>query len=126
MSMPSFHYRMHAGYRTDVPGSQLLEVLLEFNESLHVPPHLRYDLNVPGESPLHPLDEEVKPLLSYDAAAAKAALNEARSELASGDITPDTYRRLEDAVKRSKAFAPSDKYSSLLRVFAYGHRSTSF
>ncbi|KAL1851835.1 hypothetical protein Plec18167_009474 [Paecilomyces lecythidis] len=96
---------------------QLLEVLLEFNESLHVPAHLRYELNVLGESPpLSPVDEEAQPPPSYDAATAKATLHEARNELTSGEITADTYRRLEDAIKRSKAFEPEHKYSSLLQV----------
>ncbi|KAJ9273729.1 hypothetical protein DTO271D3_7426 [Paecilomyces variotii] len=103
--------------RIQEQNDQLLEVLLEFNESLHVPTHLRYDLNVPGESPaLNPVDQEAQPPPSYDVATAKATLDEARSELASGEITPDTYRRLEEAVKRSKAFEPSNKYPSLLQV----------
>ncbi|KAL2009208.1 hypothetical protein VTN00DRAFT_7402 [Thermoascus crustaceus] len=102
--------------RIQEQNDQLLEVLLEFNESLHVPPHLRYDLSVPGEpTALRSSDEEITPA-SYDVASAKAALKEARAELASGEITPNDYRRLEEAVKRSKAFAPATQYTSLLQV----------
>lgn len=102
--------------RIQEQNDQLLEVLLEFNESLHVPPHLRYDLSVPGEpTPCRPFDEEIPPA-SYDVPTAKAALKEARAKLASGEITTHDYRRLEEAVKRSKAFAPGKQYTSLLKV----------
>jgi hypothetical protein len=90
---------------------------MEFNDSLQIAPNLRYDLTVPGEPrvPFSPEPDDVPPS-SFDAATAKAALNEARAELAAGEITPDTYRRLEDAIKLSNAFQPAIKYSSLMQT----------
>jgi hypothetical protein len=90
---------------------------MEFNDSLHIPPQLRYDLSVPGErrSLPSPESDDASPSF-YDAATAKAALSEARTELASGEISPESYRRLEDAVKRSKTFQPAIKYTSLMDV----------
>lgn len=92
-------------------------MLLEFNESLHIAPHLRYDLSLPGDrhSLPSPEPDDASPSF-YDAVTAKAALKEARAELASGEISPESYRRLEDAVKRSKALQPAVKYSSLLSI----------
>ncbi|KAL1966009.1 hypothetical protein VTN77DRAFT_4949 [Rasamsonia byssochlamydoides] len=103
--------------RIQEQNDQLLEVLLEFNDSLHIPPHLRYDLSLPGDrrSLPSPEPDDASPSF-YDAATAKAALKEARAELASGEISPDSYRRLEDAVKRSKPFQPAVKYTSLLNI----------
>ncbi|OKL62981.1 hypothetical protein UA08_02069 [Talaromyces atroroseus] len=96
---------------------QLLEVLMEFNESLYIPPNLRYDLTLPGETPLTLTseDEDIPPS-TYTTTAAKSALKEAQAELNSGQITPDTYRRLEKGVKRSTAFRPAIQYSSLRQI----------
>lgn len=87
---------------------------MEFNDSLQIPPNLRFDLTAPGDprAPLSPEPEDVYPS-SYDAVTAKAALNEARAELAAGEIAPETYQRLEKAIRLSKAFQPAIKYSAL-------------
>lgn len=97
---------------------QLLEVLMEFNESLYIPPNLRYNLSLPGEAspPLTDDEEDVVPPSTYTTTAAKSALKEAQAELASGEITADTYRRLEKGVKRSTAFRPAMQYSTLRQI----------
>jgi hypothetical protein len=96
--------------------SQLLEVLLEFNESLHVPPEMRFDLSMPNDPPLLPTpDQEIAPLIN-DATLAKQAWGEAKAGLAAGSIDTNAYRMIEDSIKRNKAFAPSQQYSSLLQT----------
>ena len=96
--------------------SQLLEVLLEFNESIHISPSLRYDLNMPGDSPfLPPPEPEIAPLIK-DATLAKTALKEAKAGLASGNLSPSAYRQVEESIKRNKAFAPALQYSALNKV----------
>jgi IEC3 subunit of the Ino80 complex, chromatin re-modelling len=90
---------------------------MEFNDSLHIPPNMRYDLTLPGETSHHLTseDEDVPPS-TYTTTAAKSALKEARTELDSGEITSDTYRRLEKGVKRSTAFRPAVQYESLRHI----------
>ncbi|EED14108.1 conserved hypothetical protein [Talaromyces stipitatus ATCC 10500] len=101
---------------------QLLEVLMEFNESLYIPTNLRYDLSVPGEAtpPLTPDDDDDIAPSTYTPTAAKAALKEARAELDAGEITADTYRRLERGIKRSTTFRPSMQYASLRQIAQHG------
>ncbi|KAK2757892.1 hypothetical protein FQN54_004298 [Arachnomyces sp. PD_36] len=95
---------------------QLLDLLLDFNDSLHLPPHLRYDLNVP--SPSDPLQEpEPKaPTVSHNPASARAALHKAKARLTAREISPDEYRTVEDEVRESKVFAPGVQFSSLLEI----------
>lgn len=98
---------------------------MEFNESVHIPPHLRYDLTLPGEiTPrLTPDEDDDVPASTYTVTAAKSALKEARAELDAGEITTDTYRRLEKGVKRSTTFQPAIKYTSLREL---AQRETPF
>lgn len=95
--------------------SQLLEVLLEFNDSLHLSPNLRFDLNAPDDTPSLPTPEREFPAFD-DPESATVALRSAKAELEAGRITTDDYRDLEDAVKRGRAFAPTKQYTSLLKV----------
>lgn len=91
---------------------------MEFNDSIYIPTNLRYDLSVPGEMtpPMTPdIDEDIAPS-TYTTTAAKAALKEARVELEAGEITIDTYRRLEKGIKRSTTFRPSMQYASLRQI----------
>ena len=98
--------------------SQILEVLLEFNEDLHLTPNLRYDLNVPGDPepglPDHLQAEEtgMNPVIS-DEASARAILKQAKSDLTSGTLSSDRYHAIEKAVKQSQAFAPESQYTAL-------------
>ena len=94
----------------------MLEVLLEFNESLHVSPDVRFDLSMPNDLPLLPTPEqEIVPLIN-DATLAKQAWKEAKAGLAAGSIDKRAYRIIEDNIKRNKAFAPAQQYSSLSRA----------
>lgn len=90
--------------------------MLEFNESIHVPSALRYDLNVPGDTPFLPTPEqEIAPLVN-DATLARTALKEAKAELARGNLSTSAYRQVEESIKRNKGFAPSTQYSALCKV----------
>ncbi|KAL5334184.1 IEC3 subunit of the Ino80 complex, chromatin re-modelling-domain-containing protein [Aspergillus crustosus] len=102
--------------RIQEQNDQLLEVLLEFNETVHIAPSLRYDLNVPGDENILPsLDTELPP--SYnDPIIATSILRNAKADLVCGRITVDEYRRLEDGVKRGRAFAPRLEYVDLTTV----------
>lgn len=94
----------------------MLEVLLEFNESIHVSPALRYDLSLPGDTPFLPAPEqEIAPLVN-DAGLARTALKEAKAELASGNLSTSAYRQVEESIKRNNEFAPSLQYSSLSKI----------
>ncbi|CRG83581.1 hypothetical protein PISL3812_00934 [Talaromyces islandicus] len=95
---------------------QLLDVLMEFNDSLHIKPSLRYDLAAPDEdAPLSPEPEGI-PVSTYSAAAAKSALREARVELEAGVITADSYRRLEESIRRNSTYQPALKYTTLRQI----------
>lgn len=96
-------------------GSQLLEVLLEFNDNLHLSPSLRFGLDAPDDTPSLPTPEREFPAFD-DPESATVALRSAKADLEAGRIMPDDYRDLEDAVKRGRAFAPEKQYTSLLKV----------
>ena len=80
--------------------SQLLDLLLDVNESNKIAPHLRYDLRSP------PPDESAVPDLMPDQPSpsdeeiqqAQAALQEARMDLDSGQIDPQDYKVTEAAL----------------------------
>lgn len=78
-------------------GSQLLDLLLDVNESNRVPLRLRYDLRspTPDAAAVPGLEPDRSPLGAHDINNAQAALEEARSKLATGQLTPSTYRELE-------------------------------
>ncbi|KAH8428951.1 uncharacterized protein LDX57_006624 [Aspergillus melleus] len=102
--------------RIQEQNDQLLEVLLEFNDSLHISPELRYELSASGDDALLPNDE-TKASPSYnDPEAAQSMLKHAKDEVATGNMTTESYRDLENAVKQGKAFAPRLDYTSLLKV----------
>lgn len=91
----------------------MLEVLLEFNDSLHVSPDVRFDLSMPTDPPLLPTaEQEIVPLIN-DATLAKQAWKEAKAGLTAGSIDTSAYRIIEDNIKRNKAFAPAQQYSTL-------------
>jgi len=94
----------------------LLEVLLEFNESLQVSPAMRYDLNMPDDIPSLPAAEEEIPPLLTDANLARKSWKEAKEGVADGKITMDAYRQVEQSIKRNKEFAPAIQYSTLSKV----------
>lgn len=92
-----------------------MEVLLEFNDTVHIAPKLRYDLSAPGDKELLPTpDPETSP--SYnDPNIATAALRNAKDDLAVGRISPESYEKLEGGVKRGGAFAPLLRYTDLTK-----------
>ncbi|CAL5866585.1 uncharacterized protein PFLUO_LOCUS794 [Penicillium psychrofluorescens] len=95
---------------------QLLEVLLEFNDSIHVSPALRYDLNMPDDTPYLPISEqEIAPLVN-DATLARTALKEAKAGVTTGTITASAYRMVEESIKRNKSFVPALQYTTLSQV----------
>lgn len=96
---------------------------MEFNDALHIPPTLRYDLTDPDDGDDHPTEHSLRDvsntstqgLSSMDAASAKQTLSTARTELEAGRLSADVYRDLEDAVRENPLFQPTNKYSSLIR-----------
>jgi IEC3 subunit of the Ino80 complex, chromatin re-modelling len=78
--------------------SQLLELLLDINDSDHIPPEHRFELGSPVSSPLpsHAVpslecDDGSDSAGSYDSEVARNALDEAREELANGEISQASY-----------------------------------
>ena len=78
-------------------GSQLLDLLLDVNESNRIPPHLRYDLRSPTPDALAvpALEPDRSPRRAYDANEARAALEELKADLTTGQISPRSYSQLE-------------------------------
>ncbi|KAE8395373.1 IEC3 subunit of the Ino80 complex, chromatin re-modelling-domain-containing protein [Aspergillus alliaceus] len=102
--------------RIQEQNDQLLETLLEFNDSLHISPDLRYDLSAPGDDFFLPTPErEVSPSQN-DPFVASSVLKSAKAELAAGNLSAEHYRDLENTVKRNKAFAPRMQYTSLIKI----------
>lgn len=88
---------------------------MEFNDSLHIPSDLRYDLSAPGDSSISSYaNQDVAPLYN-NPEEAKTALQHAHAELMAGRIDPEAYRALEDAA-RSRALAPEVHYTALSRI----------
>lgn len=77
--------------------SQLLDLLLDVNESKRIPPHLQYDLRspTPDATAVPGLVPDRSPSRVRDADGALAALAEARAEVRSGQLTPRSYKALE-------------------------------
>ncbi|RAH43331.1 exosome non-catalytic core subunit RRP4 [Aspergillus brunneoviolaceus CBS 621.78] len=102
--------------RIQEQNDQLLEVLLEFNDSLHVSSSLRYDLSAPGDETFLPPPDRDIPASYNDPAIARSMLKDAKGRMAAGRMNAHAYRELEDDVRRSKAFAPRLQYTSLTQV----------
>ncbi|KAJ5885280.1 hypothetical protein N7495_009790 [Penicillium taxi] len=103
--------------RIQEQNDQLLEVLLEFNDSLHVSPTLRYDLAMPDDTSFLPPGENsgIASLIN-DETLARSALKEAKARLANGSFPTNAYRQVEDSIKRNKAFLPAQQYSTLAKL----------
>ncbi|KAF9887154.1 hypothetical protein FE257_010529 [Aspergillus nanangensis] len=102
--------------RIQEQNDQLLEVLMEFNDSIHVPSDIRYDLSAAGDESFLPTTDGAASPSSEDLTATSQKLKDARSEMQNGNISVETYRRLENTARRAKAFAPHMQYISLLKV----------
>ena len=79
-----------------------------------MPPHLRYDLRspTPDASAVPALEPDLPPRKPSDVKSALSALQEAKEELATGQITPISYNRLEiallDTINRPQALTRLD------------------
>lgn len=93
-----------------------MEVLLEFNETVHISPKLRYDLNVPGDEDILPTPDGELSSPYNDPESTTSALRSAKNELSTGYITAESYEKLENSVKRGTAFAPFLRYTDLTKV----------
>ncbi|KAL4757505.1 IEC3 subunit of the Ino80 complex, chromatin re-modelling-domain-containing protein [Aspergillus foveolatus] len=102
--------------RIQEQNDQLLEVLLEFNDAVHIPPKLRYDLHVPGDEDILPPPDRELSAAYNDHALATSVLRNAKDDLAAGNITLESYQQLEGGLKRGRAFAPLLRYTDLLKV----------
>ncbi|MCJ1285055.1 hypothetical protein MMC26_004393 [Xylographa opegraphella] len=89
--------------RLQEQNDQLLDLLLDVNESAGISPHLRYDLRspTPSESAVPGLEPDVASRKTMDLGSARAALEEAKHELSTGQITPHSYRQLESALNEA-------------------------
>ena len=77
--------------------------MLETNESSRIPIHLRYDLRspTPSESALPGLEPDLPASKTYDTSSTRAALEEAKTELETGQISPRSYNKLEVAINET-------------------------
>ncbi|KAA8645485.1 hypothetical protein EYZ11_011830 [Aspergillus tanneri] len=102
--------------RIQEQNDQLLEVLLEFNDSLHIPPNLRFNLSTSEDASLLSSTGIEDPAPSNDPEVAASMLRHAKDEVAAGQMTAETYHGLEESIKRGKAFEPQLEYASLVKV----------
>lgn len=89
-----------------------MDLLLELNECVQVPRNLRFDLKDPG-SPTSSVAPSGIPSTSHDLDAYKATLKEARTELAAGEMSPNTYRGIEKSLLEAPTFAPTLSLANL-------------
>ena len=77
--------------------SLLLDLLLDVNESTKVLPHLRYDLRspTPDASAAPALEPDLAPYGPSEIESTRAALEEAKQDLYTGQITPATFKSME-------------------------------
>lgn len=77
--------------------SQLLDLLLDVNESTKVLPHLRYDLRspTPDASAVPALEPDLSPYGFSEIESTRAALGEAKQDLYSGQISPAALKVME-------------------------------
>ena len=77
--------------------SQLLDLLLDINESTKVLPHLRYDLRspTPDASAVPALEPDLSPSGPSEIESTRAALEEAKQDLYTGQITPAAFKTME-------------------------------
>ena len=80
--------------------SQLLELLLDVNESIRLSPSLRYDLRspTPNATDVPALEPDLPPRSADEVEGARAALREARYELEAGQISRADYNEHEAAL----------------------------
>lgn len=92
----------------------MLDLLLEFNNNLRVPPARRYQLSLPGDSEHGEQGKEEGPTIDVSPAAASERLREAKQRLLAGSMTVDECNQLEEALRRGGQLAPRGDFASLL------------
>ena len=81
--------------------SQILETLMDVNDSQKLPPHTRYDLSSPTSSATNPPDLEPDDSEPLEAVHdAQLALREAKQELESGAVDRSSYQSTEAELLR--------------------------
>ena len=94
----AFSLSLRTHYRSNIYPSQLLETLLDINESKRIPRHLRYALTTP------PPESEVPDLQADTNVSQEQAgqiLEEARQQLESGDLMQRDYDILVEELRSS-------------------------
>lgn len=95
---------------TDKDSSQILQLLLELNDSPEVPGSLRYDLKGTG------YEGERKPERHQDVHAAHEALRLGRYRVQKGDQSVDDYEESKKDLIRAVEFAPAKSYAKLAQT----------
>lgn len=96
--------------------SQLLDLLLEFNSSIHIPPSRRFKLDLPSDYERGIKQPDHGPILNVDAATASERLTEAKERLLAGTITADECKQLEESMLRGDHLAPRHDFATLLNA----------
>lgn len=91
--------------------SQLLGLLVELNNAPQIPKRLRYDLT-PASAP----KDIAKTAQNLDEEAAHEALRSARDRVQKGEMTTSEYESMQSELLNTALFAPSKKYSSLMKI----------
>lgn len=87
---------------------------MEFNDSIHIAPKKRFDLNAPEDPPSQRLQDEADDIPALDnLESAVDMLKVATADLADKRISVEEYRRVENTVKRRSAFGPKQHYKDL-------------
>jgi len=95
-AMSELSYGISSALRAETIYSQLLDILLDINNSSHIAPQVRFDLQSPSieTSTIHAQEHEAHFLDPYDSLAASAALEEAQASLAAGELSPKAYSQI--------------------------------
>lgn len=90
-------HAMRLARRLEEQNDQLLDLLLDINGSTKVLPHLRYDLRspTPDASAVPALEPDLPPYGPSEIESARAALEEAKQDLYTGQITPAAFKNME-------------------------------
>lgn len=96
--------------------SQILDLLLEFNASIHIPPTRRFKLDLPSDVERGIKQPDQGPILNVDAATASERLTEAKERLLAGTMTADECKQLEESMLRGDHLAPRHDFATLLNA----------
>ena len=97
----------------------MLDLLLEFNTSIHVPPGRRFKLDLPSDLESGIQEPNDGPILNVDIATASERLTEAKERLLAGTITVDECKQLEESMLRGDHLAPRRHFATLLNTLPH-------